>query len=419
MMDTRTTQADSERSSIGIILVDGEARERFLAEIKAEDYTDSGCRSVYQTMLTMANKQEDINIVSVSLHGYDMASLCEMTTDIIPATYQTYANIILTAAAKRRALSAANNLVTRLNTEVFTSPDDVAAELNSIGAAIPKSKKQRSTTIYDAMLELPEQLEQEAAGKNLKYGWRDIDGLSGGLWPGEFSIIAAGPGTGKTAFALNIAENTAKQSGKILFVSLEMSITQLSKRLCSMEGIESSKMRRPQTLTATDWAGIPGIAERLSNLHITFDGTKTIQELQNRCTRLRERDNLDLLIIDYLQLMRSATKTESRRHEVEFISRALKLMALELNMPIIALSQLSREGQRTTGPTLNDLRESGSLEQDADNVVFLFDPKAKENLSAQWLDISVIAAKQRSGQTGKLTMRFDKRYMKFYDIERR
>lgn len=418
MMDTRTLQGDSERGLIGCLLIDAEAREYCLAEVKAEDFTDTGCRSVYQTILAMADKQEETNIVSISAHGHDVASLCELTIDIIPAVYQAYVNVILTAAAKRRALAAANNLITRLNTGTYINPDEVTADLNSLGAAIPKSKKQRSTTIYDAMLELPGELEREAAGKNLKYGWRDIDGLSGGLWPGELTIIAAAPSCGKTAYALNIAENTAEQGGKILFVSLEMSIVQLSKRLASMAGIESAKMRRPGTLTEKDWAGIPKIAEDLGKLHITFDGAKTIQELQNRCSRLRERDNLDLLIIDYLQLMRSATKTESRRHEVELISRALKLMALELNMPIIALSQLSREGQRTTGPTLNDLRESGSLEQDADNVVFLFDPKAKENLSAQWLDISVIVAKQRAGQTGKLTMRFDKRFMKFYDLER-
>ena len=155
----------------------------------------------------------------------------------------------------------------------------------------------------------------------------------------------------------------------------------------------------------------------MARLPITIDQTsRTIQEIKNKCERKRELGQTDLIIVDYLQLLTSSAKHESRRQEVEHISRELKLMSRDLNIPVVALSQINREGQKNAKPKLYDLRESGSLEQDADNVIFLYDPKPDE--MNQLMDIEIIIAKQRSGRTGKTTLRFDKAYMKFYGLER-
>lgn len=422
MLDTQILQENSriEKNLIGSILSDSEVIENCVIRgLTPDDFTDSTAKAIYKSCITFYENRKKIDIVSLSSQGHDMTMLCEITMNLIPGGYVSLIDAILTDSARRKAMAAAQNVLITLQDIRCTTPDEISDILKNVSVDIPCSdNRNKSKSLFDIMVDFPEELEREAAGDNLKFGWRDLDGITGGLWPAELTIIAAAPGAGKTGFVLNVGRNVAKQGANVLLVSLEMSNLQLAKRFCSMEGsIEGNKLRRTKDLT-DEWKQIPHITEELAKLPITIDQTKTIQELESKCRRLKERNKLDLLIIDYLQLLKSATRTESRRHEVEYVSRSLKLLSLELDIPIIALSQMSREGQRATAPSLNDLRESGSLEQDADNVIFLHDPKAKENLSAAWVDINILIAKQRSGQTGLLQMRFDKRFMKFYELER-
>jgi replicative DNA helicase len=422
-MVIRTSQdvSEIERSLIGNIIVDSDTIERCLAHgLTPNDFTDHNLKAIYQSCLTLNENHKPVDVVTLSSMGHDLVTLGELTMNIIPGGCDSLINAILTYSARQKAVAALQNCLLTLRDATFTTPGEVVDVLQNISVDIPCSdRKNKTKSLFDVMVNFPDELEREAAGNNLRFGWRDLDGLTGGLWPAELTIIAAAPGQGKTGFVLNIAHNTAKQGANVLLVSLEMSNHQLAKRFCSIEGnVEGCKLRRPRKEDVELWKVLPETTTRLSKLPITIDQTKTIQELENKCRRLKERNNIDLLIIDYLQLLKSASRSESRRHEVEYVSRCLKLLSLELNIPIIALSQLSREGQRAVAPSLNDLRESGSLEQDADNVIFLHDPNAKDNLSALWVDINVIVAKQRSGQTGLLQMRFDKRYMRFYETER-
>lgn len=423
MPDTRIIQANLEidRNLIGNLLSDPDVLEHCISRgLTPNDFTDTTMKAIYQSCLTLNESRKRIDVVSLNAMGHDMAMLCELTMNLIPGGYTSLIDTILTYSARRKAMATVKSALVKLQDTRYTTTDEIADIIKNISVDIPcTNHKNKSKSLFDIMADFPDELEREASGHNLKFGWRDMDGLTGGLWPGELTILAAAPGAGKTGFALNIGRNAAKQGANVLLVSLEMSNLQLAKRFCSIGGnIEGNKLRRPKKDDVELWKAIPETTTELSKLPIVIDQTKTIQELENKCRRLRERGKLDLLIIDYLQLLKSATKTESRRHEVEYVSRSLKLLSLELDIPIIALSQMSREGQKATAPSLNDLRESGSLEQDADNVIFLHDPKAKENLSALWVDINMIMAKQRSGQTGILTMRFDKRYMKFYETEK-
>ncbi len=422
MLDTQIIQANSEieRNLIGNIISDSDVIEACIVRgLTPVDFTDSTARAIYKSCTTLYEGRKKTDIVNLSSQGHDMAILCELTMNLIPGGYDSLIDAILTDSVRRKAMTAIQNALIKLQDARYIAPEEIGDIVKNINVEIPCSDhKNKTKSLFDVMVDFPDELEREATGDNLKFGWRDLDGITGGLWQAELTILAAAPGAGKTGLALNVARNTAKQGANVLLVSLEMSNLQLAKRFCSIEGnIEGNKLRRPKDLK-DEWKQIPHITKELGKLPITIDQTKTIQELENKCRRLKERNQLDLLIIDYLQLLKSATRTESRRHEVEYVSRCLKLLSLELNIPIIALSQMSREGQKAIAPSLNDLRESGSLEQDADNVIFLHDPKAKENLSALWVDINIIIAKQRSGQTGLLQMRFDKRYMKFYEIER-
>lgn len=422
-MDTQTLRENSgvEKSLIGYILSDQDVIESCIIKgLTSADFMDPTSRAIYKSCITLYENRKKIDIVNLSALGHDMTLLCELTMNLIPGGYNSLIYAVLTESVRRKAMAAIQNILIKLQDTRLTTPEEISDIIKNISIDIPCSEnKNKSISLFDIMVELPNELEREATNDNLKYGWRDLDGLTGGLWPGELTILAAAPGAGKTAFCLNVARSTAKQGAKVLLVSLEMSALQLAKRFCSIEGnIEGSKMRHPKTLAPEDWKSIPYITTELGKLPLIIDCTGTIQELENKCRRLKERRELDLLIVDYLQLLKSVTKMESRRHEVEYVSRCLKLLSLELNIPIIALSQMSREGQRSASPSLNDLRESGSLEQDADNVIFLHDPNAKENLSALWIDINVIVAKQRSGQTGLIQMRFDKRFLRFFEIDR-
>ncbi len=421
-MDIKTSQDNSEieRSMMGRIISDSETIEHCISRgLTSDDFTDTTMKAIYQSCLTLYESHRRIDVVSLNAMGHDMVMLCGLTMNLIPGSYSSLTDAILTYSARRKAMLALQSALVKLQDARYTTTDEIADIIKNISVDLPCSNRNKPKSLFEIMAEFPDELEREASGDNLKFGWRDLDGLTGGLWPAELTIVAAAPGAGKTGFALNIGRNVAKQGANVLLSSLEMSNLQLAKRFCSIEGnIEGNKLRRPKVNDVELWKAMPGTTTELSKLPIVIDQTKTIQELENKCRRLKERGKLDLLIIDYLQLLKSATRTESRRHEVEYVSRSLKLLSLELDIPIIALSQLSREGQKAVAPSLSDLRESGSLEQDADNVIFLHDPQAKENLSALWVDINIIMAKQRSGQTGILKMRFDKRFMKFYEMEK-
>lgn len=250
---------------------------------------------------------------------------------------------------------------------------------------------------------------------SLYTGITDLDDKILGLHNQEFTVIGARPGIGKTTLALQIAQNIARKGKEVTIISLEMSDTQLIQKLIASKArINSYKMRRG-TLEEADFEKIRDVSEDISNLPITLiSRTTTIQKIETTIRKLKNKNQLDLVIIDYIQLIKNNKKLPSREQEVADITRTLKLLSLELDIPIIGLCQLNRNATKAE-PTLADLRESGSIEQDADNVWFLYQEKEDES---NVIDVTLKIAKQRAGEIGKVNLKFNKPNSEFTGVMR-
>lgn len=265
--------------------------------------------------------------------------------------------------------------------------------------------------IADATLEIENNWKNQS-DYSLYTGIYDLDSMICGLHKQELTIIGARPGVGKTTLALQIAEKIAGNDKNVLFVSLEMSDTQLIQKMIARTGNVKSYRMRMGTIEDEDWNKISRAIQKLSDLNFnTNSKIRTIQRLELEARKLKNRGKLDLLIIDYIQLLKSKDKFNSREQEVADISRRLKLISLELDIPVIALCQLNRNASNNE-PNLSDLRESGSLEQDADNVIFLHQEDPESNI------VTLKIAKQRAGETGKLAVMFKKDISTFINLER-
>lgn len=250
---------------------------------------------------------------------------------------------------------------------------------------------------------------------SLYTGITDLDDKILGLHNQEFTVIGARPGIGKTTLALQIAQNIARKGKEVTIISLEMSDTQLIQKLIASKArINSYKMRRG-TLEEADFEKIRDVSENISNLPITLiSRATTIQKIETTIRKLKNKNQLDLVIIDYIQLIKNNKKLPSREQEVADITRTLKLLSLELDIPIIGLCQLNRNATKAE-PTLADLRESGSIEQDADNVWFLYQEKEDES---NVVDVTLKIAKQRAGEIGKVNLKFNKPNSEFTGVMR-
>ena len=278
--------------------------------------------------------------------------------------------------------------------------------------------------LSDILVENIELLEQAVRNRGkvtgITTGFKTLDDVTAGLHNSDLIILAARPAMGKTAFALNIAQNAAlKGGGHVLIFSLEMSKTQLSQRLLAMEAkIDSEKLKKGM-IGQSEWNDIFEASDRLSRADINIDDTPdmSVFEIKNKCRRMKAEKGLDLVIIDYLQLMHGESRTDNRQQEISELSRYLKLLAREMDCPVLVLSQLSRapEMRPNHRPVLSDLRESGSIEQDADIVIFLYrDDYYNEESEKQGI-CEVNLAKHRNGPTGTVELTWVARYTKFAD----
>ena len=282
--------------------------------------------------------------------------------------------------------------------------------------------------ISDVVLRTLDSIEKAAKQKGnitgLETGFRDLDAKTAGLQKSDLILIAARPAMGKTAFVLNIAEYVALHSNStIALFSLEMSKEQLVKRMLAMNSMVDSQKIRTGDLEDDDWDKLVGSVRKIGNSNLVIDDTSgiTASELRSKCRKLKIEQGLDLVIIDYLQLMTGAgkRKSDSRQQEISDISRSLKVMARELDVPVIALSQLSRavESRPDKRPMLSDLRESGAIEQDADIVMFIYRDEYYNPDSEKKGVAEVIVAKQRSGPTGPVELAWLSQYTKFGNLE--
>ena len=258
----------------------------------------------------------------------------------------------------------------------------------------------------------------------LPTGFKDLDRLTSGLQASDLILVAARPSMGKTAFTLNIASYVGLHGGKVAFFSLEMSKEQLMQRMLCSEGSIDSQLLRTGQLGDEDWTNLVTVADKLNRAPIYIDDTAgiTIMDLRSKARRLKAEHGLDLIVIDYLQLMqgRPGKNGDNRQQEISEISRSLKALARELNVPVIALSQLSRsvEARQVKRPMLSDLRESGSLEQDADIVMFLYREDYYDKDTEHKNQTEVIIAKHRNGPVDTVNLYFQKEYTKFRDMIR-
>jgi replicative DNA helicase len=414
---------EAELNLIACMLSDKTTIKYCVSTLEPVDFYEPQFRSVFATIKNLWNKNKPIDLISVSAEGHDMSELATIMNYVIPSGYRNHVAMVKTLSMKRQAAVMARSIIRELGEKQFDKPEEVAQYIaNKTNLTLPKFEEvpEDMKSIVDETIS---HLEGLATGeiKAIPYGMRDLDKIMGGLWQSEFTIIAAGPATGKTAFALDISANAAKNGFNVELFSREMNRIQVATRLLSNTRlIKAEDTKKPKSLFENQGQALVQAAEMVSKLPISIDQTTTtIQQLRNKCERKRENEKLDLVVIDYLQLLKSSDRHESRRLEIEHISRELKLMSRDLNIPVVALSQLNREGQKVNArPKLNDLRESGALEQDADNVIFLYNPKPDETISADIVEMEIIIGKQRNGRTGNIRMMFNKQHMKFYGMER-
>ena len=438
---------EAEQAVLGAMLIDKEAIAKATEVLSADDFYREAHRVIFSAMLELYNKNEAVDMVTVT----EILKRDNKLEDIGGIAYITsLANVVLTAAnVKYHAEIVAEKSVlrqlVRVSTEIaamgYEANEDVGTLLDTAESRIleisNRKKKNDFTAINDILMDSVQSIESLLQNKGgltgLPAGFADLDKLTSGLHPSDFIILAARPSMGKTALALNIVQNVALRAHKVIggeprsvaFFSLEMSKEQLVNRmLCAEAGIDSQRLRVGE-MHDEDWTHLWDACDTMSRAKIYIDDTAgiTAMYMRSRARRLKAEHGLDLIVVDYLQLMQGSGKRNNsgdRQQEVSEISRSLKALARELDVPVLALSQLSRsvESRQVKRPMLSDLRESGSLEQDADIVAFLY-REDYYNPETENKHTELIIAKHRNGPVDTVNLFFQKQFTKFVGFTKR
>ena len=430
---------EAEQAVLGSMLIDAECIKDVMDQLQPEDFYLRQNREIFETIysmfiyskpidgVTVAGEMERIGLYNDNTRPY-LLQLMEVTPT--SANVLEYARIVREKALMRSVAVAASEITAMVQDGAGAAGDLLESAEQKVYAIRRGRNAQNMVTINVVLQEVMERLaELTAAGGNtlpgLTTGLSAIDGKINGLNKSDLLLLAARPGMGKTSLALNIALNAAKASGKTVAIfSLEMSRDQLATRLIASEGLVENTRLVTGNLRESDWQKIAEAASTLSRLDIRIDDNPllTVADMNAKCRRL---DNLGLVVIDYLQLMTSAGgksySGENRQQAVSDISRMLKIMAKELQVPVLCLSQLSRANEKREDkrPMLSDLRESGSIEQDADIVMFIYRDDYYNEDSEKRNIAECIVAKNRHGETGKVELRWMPDYTTFGTLEHR
>lgn len=430
---------EAEQAVIGAIFLEPEAFSTASEILLPQDFYQAGHQRIFEAMMRLADRGEAIDVVTVTAalensknleEAGGVSYLTEIATSVpTAANIGYYSRIVEEKAVLRRLIRTATDIVTNS----FDNEDAVEDVLNEAEKGILEvSGRQNSGSfkqIKDVLIEVYDNIEQLHQSKTditgIPTGFRDLDRITSGFQRNDLIIVAARPSVGKTAFALNVAQNVAVNTDEnVAIFSLEMGAEQLVQRMLCAEGnIDAQRLRNGQ-LIAEDWGKLTMAMGSLSNAGIFIDDTPGIRvsEIRSKCRRLKQEHGLGMILIDYLQLIQgSVNSKENRQQEVSEISRSLKGLARELNVPLIALSQLSRgvEQRQDKRPMMSDLRESGSIEQDADIVGFLYRDDYYDQESEKQNIIEIIISKQRNGPVGTVELAFVKEYNKFVDLDHR
>ena len=427
---------EAEQSVLGAMLIKKEAITQAQELLRPDDFYREAHRIVFETMLELAGDNEAVDLVTLTealrkkemLEKVGGISFITALANYVPtaANIVYHAQIVKEKSELRHLIDAA----TEIASAAYEATDDVkdimddaekkilAVAANQTGGAFEPIRN----IVIDTVGRVETLYENQGGLTGISTGFRDLDRDTSGLQKSDLILVAARPSMGKTAFTLNIATYAAMHGHTVAFFSLEMSKEQLVQRmLCSEGGIDSQRLRTGQ-LEDADWDRLINTADRVSKASIYIDDTAgiNVMDLRSKARRLKAEHGLDLIVIDYLQLMqgRARSSSDNRQQEISEISRSLKALARELDVPVVALSQLSRsvESRTVKKPMLSDLRESGSLEQDADIVMFLYREDYYDQETERKNITEVIIAKHRNGPIGTIELFFQKEFTKFRDL---
>ena len=426
---------DAEKSVLGSLLI---AEEAIGAAIEILDETwfyEQAHRQIFRAVLELYNQRKNVDLITLSdklksdgtLEQIGGVSYLSFLIDLVPsaANVEHYANIVKEKGVLRRLIRNATNIIAE-SYESTGNVDEVVDNAERLIFEVADLKQRtQSVHIKDLVRQSIEKLDflyqrkQHVTG--IPTGFEKIDHMTSGLQNSDLIIIAGRPSMGKSALAISMAEYVGiEQKQGVAIFSLEMSKEQLVQRmLCSQARVDAHKVRSG-FLAPSDWPKLTAAAGQLSASKIFIDDTPAISvlELRAKARRLKANQGIELIILDYLQLMRSTVQSENRQQEISEISRSLKALARELSIPVIALSQLSRavESRQDHKPQLSDLRESGAIEQDADLVVLLMREEYYNPTEENKGVADVMIAKQRNGPVGTVKLAFIKEYMRFENL---
>lgn len=427
---------EAEESVLGGILLDNDAINVALELIRPEDFYRATHRSIFEAMASLSDRREPIDVITLSQQLRAAGSLEDIggiealsrMAALVPSAANVgyYARLVKETALKRRVIHEATEIIT----EAFKESKGVEDFLDSVEQRIFAVSEYRvapafykvGEVVKDAIKHVENLYDKKQLVTGVSTGFERLDFMTAGFQPGDLIIVAARPSMGKTSLALGIAQHAAIVDGKgVAVFSLEMSKEQLVLRmLCSEGGVDSSKVRTGH-LGERDFPRLVEAASRIAEAPVFIDDTPavTVTECRAKARRLHREHKLSLIVVDYLQLMRSPAYSNSREQEISDISRSLKALAKELHVPVVALSQLNRSVESRTDrrPIMSDLRESGAIEQDADVIGFIYRDEVYNKETEEKGIAEFIIAKQRNGPTGTVKLHFASEITRFYSLD--
>ena len=416
-----------ERHVIGTLIIDKHDEIHLLLE---HDFFFPEHQLLYRVIKWMKDTGKPIDLISVSEWAKKknedaMETVAGCVGSVTTTTaFNSHLGQLKTYSTKRQILKRVQELENLVYESEHERPEDLKNDAMEILSKVEVPDGEgKMKSIHDLMTETLTEIENQFNGKEehtLVTGFDRLDRMTAGFHKQELTILAARPGVGKTAFALNIMINLCKRNNNCFFVSREMSDTQLCKRLISnLSGIDGNKLRQPKSLQDKDWSQISRLANEMNSLRgnlIIDDQLLTIQQIRGAVRKLKNKNNVDILFVDYLGLVKTTKKCESKRLEIEEVSWGLKQISKEFDIPVVSLCQLNRESENSNEePQLHHLRESGAIEQDADNVWMMHIPREEKNVENLIQQVKVLIRKQRNGPVGTITLKCSKNNFKYYD----
>lgn len=427
---------EAEQAVLGAMLLSHDAVIVAMEKLQSQDFYRDVHRIIFEAMEHLHRENKEIDVITLPDELKRMKKLDDVggleyvlnLPNLVgsAANIEYYANIVAEKALARNLISTCTELTTEAydgQKETESLLDDAERRILQLSDTKNRGDFASVGAVVEVTLDKITKLYENKAGlTGLPTGFRDLDRMTSGLQPSDLILVAARPSMGKTAFTLNIAQNVGvRQHKTVAFFSLEMSQEQLVQRLlCQIAHIDSQKLRTGQLNSDEEWTRLTDACDKLYESPIYIDDTPgiSVAEMRSKARRLKSEHGLDLIIVDYLQLMQGRN-AESRQQEISEISRSLKALARELKVPLIALSQLSRsvESRQDKRPMLSDLRESGALEQDADIVSFLYREDYYDKETENQHITEVILAKHRNGPVGSVKLYFKNEFTLFLNLD--